>query len=279
MVSLADNTSMTQSISISNWLNKQLAQGSYSFTVETLKKALAHKTDISITRGLANLSLQEKILSISKGFYIIIPPSYQNRGVLPPSMFIDQLMKSLNRPYYVSLLSAAALHGAAHQQPQSHFVCTNLPSMRSTKKKGIHIHYISKRNFSSDFVIQKNTESGYINISNPLLTTIDLINYHKSIGGLNRASTVINDMAEHIDAKNINKKILSLAPKSDLQRLGFLWEYKLGQSLYSDILYSVFKKASIQLRTNKLSSGKAKNSKSQTNRWKINENSQIEIDQ
>lgn len=34
-------------------------------------------------------------------------------------------MKFLGQPYYVGLLSAAALHGAAHHQPQEFQVVTN----------------------------------------------------------------------------------------------------------------------------------------------------------
>ena len=33
-------------------------------------------------------------------------------------LWIDDLMRFHHVPYYVGLLSAAALHGAAHQQPQ-----------------------------------------------------------------------------------------------------------------------------------------------------------------
>jgi hypothetical protein len=36
-------------------------------------------------------------------------------GIVPPEFYIDDLMKHLTRPYYVSLLNAAAFYGAAHQ--------------------------------------------------------------------------------------------------------------------------------------------------------------------
>ena len=128
---------MGQEIKISAWIENRLAKGYYSFTLETLKEDRLNKTDVSLKRGLARLVKQQKIISIHKGFYIIIPPSYKNMGILPPIMFIDDLMDFLGRPYYVSLLSAAAIFGAAHQQPQAHYICTTLPSVRTTKKKGI----------------------------------------------------------------------------------------------------------------------------------------------
>ncbi|KAA6343689.1 hypothetical protein EZS27_008633 [termite gut metagenome] len=42
--------------------------------------------------------------------------------MLSPYLFIDNLMKSLDKPYYVSLSSAAALYGAVHQQPMRYTV-------------------------------------------------------------------------------------------------------------------------------------------------------------
>jgi len=60
-------------------------------------------------------------------------------------------------------------------------------------------------------------------VSNPLLTCIDLINYHKSIGGLNRVATIVNELSEEVDINNINLSIFDIGQKADLQRLGFLW--------------------------------------------------------
>jgi hypothetical protein len=42
--------------------------------------------------------------------------------MLPINLFIDDMMKSLNKRYYVGLISAAALHGAAHQKPMEYYV-------------------------------------------------------------------------------------------------------------------------------------------------------------
>jgi hypothetical protein len=41
--------------------------------------------------------------------------------MLPVYLFADDLMKSLKKNYYLGLYSAAAIHGAGHQQPmESH---------------------------------------------------------------------------------------------------------------------------------------------------------------
>ena len=58
---------------------------------------------------------------------MIVPLEYLHAGGPPPSLFIDDLMKAMERPYYVGLLSAAALHGASHQQPQEFQVFSDRP--------------------------------------------------------------------------------------------------------------------------------------------------------
>src|SRR4030042_6092934 len=65
-------------------------------------------------------------------------------GILPPVLFIDDLMKVLNKPYYVSLFSASALHGAAHQQPFEFYVTTVYPANRRINSNGVIINFYIK---------------------------------------------------------------------------------------------------------------------------------------
>ncbi len=270
---------MKDVIKISDWINQQLARGKYSFTLAYLHANLPDKSYISIKLALKRLVDKNKIISVSKGFYIIIPPAYQNMGILPPAMFMADLMGYLKKPYYISLLSAASLYGAAHQQPQLHFVCITLPSMRDTHKKGIQIKYVSKRNFPESHLIQKKTESGYVNLSDPILTCLDLINYYKTIGGFNRAATVINELSEEINNDEIVSSILQLSSCANIQRLGYLWEYECAQQGLSDALFRIIKKSSASFKTYKLSSSKVLQKQEIKNRWNINVNTKIDIDE
>ena len=49
--------------------------------------------------------------------FVVVPGGYCSAGGPPAIWFIEDLMRHLGRRYYVALLSAAALHGAGHQQP------------------------------------------------------------------------------------------------------------------------------------------------------------------
>lgn len=101
---------------------------------------------------------QKKIVSVYKGYYVIVSHQYSFKGILPPHLFIDGLMKFLQRKYYVSLLSAAAIHGAAHQQPQEYYVMIEHPALRPMSKRGLKINHVNKNNINKDFVEQRKKE-------------------------------------------------------------------------------------------------------------------------
>jgi hypothetical protein len=52
-------------------------------------------------------------------------------------------MEYLELPYYVALLSAAAIHGAAHQKSQEFQVITN-KSLRTIHVRGLRISMVSE---------------------------------------------------------------------------------------------------------------------------------------
>ncbi len=165
---------------LEHWIEKCQAKGKLAFNLAELRHSFQSDTETALKRVLDRLSEKEKVVSIFKGYYIIIPPQYSSKGILPVAMFIDGLMKFLKRKYYVGLLNAAALHGASHQQPQEYFVITEYPVLRATNKKGLKINYISTKQLPPETLLEKKkTETGYINISTPMLTAIDLINYEK----------------------------------------------------------------------------------------------------
>ena len=111
-----------------------------------------------LKRAFDRLSIKGRIISIYKGFYLIVPPEYASRGLLPPMLFIDSLMQYIGKPYYIGLLSAAALHGAAHQQPQEFFVVPDT-KQTTTLKKGLKVNYIIKKDIPESLLETKKQNS------------------------------------------------------------------------------------------------------------------------
>jgi predicted transcriptional regulator of viral defense system len=97
------------------------AQGRYTFTFDELKENF-DLSDKALRQSMFRLQKKNEIAVIRQGFYVIVPPEYASTGTLPETIYIDSLMKFLDKNYYVGLLSAAALHGAAHQQPTTFYV-------------------------------------------------------------------------------------------------------------------------------------------------------------
>ncbi len=99
-----------------------------------------------------------------RGFYIIVPMEYREAEAPPPSWFIDDFMKFLGQPYYVGLLSAAALHGAAHQQPQEFHVVTN-KQLRRVDAGRARIRFFRKLHIERTPTMEVQTETGGMRVS------------------------------------------------------------------------------------------------------------------
>jgi predicted transcriptional regulator of viral defense system len=271
--------SYSKNFRLDDWINHLQSKGKLAFSLDNLRKEANTLSKEAIKSALNRLSGKDKILSIHKGYYLIIPPIYQSKGVLPPIYFIDEMMKSLNRPYYVGLLNAAALHGAGHQQPQTFCVVSNFPVLRPTIKKGIRINYLTIKEIPIHYIEQLKTESGYVNVSSPELTATDLVQHEKNVGGLNRVATVLNELAEAIRPEKLNKAFLENIPIATIQRLGYLMDYELDNAVIANKLFEEMKTLGkvfyrIPLKSNKATKGYETNEK-----WKVVLNTEIEIDE
>lgn len=265
-----------ENIRLTDWKDDLLAKGKISFSLDQVKQAFPTQSETAIKRSLNRLSVKGEIVSIYKGFYLIISSQYASRGILPPAIYIDALMKHLKRPYYTGLLNAAAFHGASHQQPQEFFVFTNFPVLRDTKRKGIRVNYISIKNFPTALLEERKTESGYLKLSSPELTAIDLIQFEKRVGGLDRVTTVLNELSDEIKPEKFNAAFLKEVPSVSVQRLGFILDKVLEKTELAEQLYLSCKKEKIKFYRKPLkASGKVKGFPFDE-KWKIIINTDIE---
>lgn len=268
-----------KALRLEEWVNQQTSLGEHAFSLDKALKAFSQISEEATKRALARLTKKGKILSIHKGYYLIIPTLYQNKGILPPILFINDLMKYLERPYYIGLLSAAQMHGAAHHAPQEFYVFTNRPAMRPLQKKGVKINFIGINKIHVGFLQERKTESGYIKISSPILTAIDLIDFDYAVGRISRVSTVLNELAESLKPEDFNTNLLEIARISTLQRLGYILENiiqqpELAKSLWDLLSQTEKKPQRIKLHSHGKSSGYPVDKK-----WQVIINATIEIDE
>lgn len=268
---------MTNRTTSYGYLEKFLAdirsRGRYAFTLEELM-AEFNLPYLTIKQGLYRLKLKKVIFQVRQGFYTIVPPEYSAQGIIPLYFYLDDLMKYLGRSYYLSLLSAAALHGAAHQQPMEFFVTIQHPTLRSIKNMKVKINFVTKNNWPEEVIVKHKTSSGYINVSSPEWTALDLLaNINKL--GLNRVVTVIQELASEIKASNLAKTASKYDNISNLQRLGYILDNVAGEKKLADSLHKELEKKKYNLVL--LSPLKGRKGEIDE-KWRVIKNMEIESD-
>lgn len=265
--------------SLADWTESRILRGYYTFTRGDVRTQFPDISDDYLKLSLHRLVSRGKIVSPWRNFYVIMPVEYALKGVIPPVFYIDKLMEFLHRRYYVSLLNAAAFYGAAHQRAQTYTVTIELPAIRDTKKNGVSISFISKKEIPERDVVKHKTQTGYVNVSSPELTAVDLIENEKKIGGLNRVCTVLNELVESVDINKMDECFLYAAPISVFQRLGYILDNILEREEMASSLYERLLSADIKFRKTPFKVGKPIEGCETDEKWKIIINQEIEIDE
>lgn len=266
-----------QEKSLSDWIDEKVMRGYYTFTLEEVKKNFPQFSNAYIRTSLYRLNVKKKIISPWKGFYVIMPIEFALKAIIPPVFYIDALMSFLNKQYYISLFNAASFYGASHHRVQTFCVMTESPKLRNTEKTGTSILFFSKKNIPEKFIQKHKTQSGFVNVSSPELTAIDLIENEKKIGGLNRVCTVLNELVDSIDFDKLDEDFFSLAPVPVYQRFGFILESVLEREDLADIFKD--KMPSFMIRNVPFKIGKATIDCEIDKKWKVIINQKIEIDE
>lgn len=207
---------------LDDYLDDVLARGRYAVTLAEL----IDRFDVSgsaIQQSIYRLKKKNRLAHVRKEFYVIVPPQYAHRGMVPSSLIIDDLMAYLKRPYYVGALSAAALHGAGHQQPMQFQVMTIKPPMRPIRNEVLDIRFFVKSAWREADIEQRKTDAGFIKVSSPALTAFDLVHYHKGIGGIDRIIPILDELAEAIRPSGL-RSVAAHQNVPDTQRLGYLFD-------------------------------------------------------
>jgi len=203
------------------FVEKLLASGRIAFSRADAEKELGLPR-LSVLKSARLLEKQGKLYSPRNGYYVAVPPQFSFWGSPPPSWFIDDLMRFEGLAYYVGLLKAAELHGAAHQAVMEFQVITSgrLPKLRAGRSI-VCFYFRREIEEVAGGTERRNTEAGTMRISSPELTALDLVRYVHATGGLDQVLTVLIELGAKIDGG----KLAILCPKFEAavrQRLGYL---------------------------------------------------------
>lgn len=186
-----------QSDSLKSYIETLHSQGDYWFFKEKTTETLG-MTENTFVKASRRLISQGRLAKIYGGFYVIVPLEYHSSGCLPVSWFIHALMAYLNQPYYVCLLTAAGIHGSAHQQAMSFQVMTNKP-IRKIIAGRVRIEFCYKKTISQNSYQPVKTASGFMNVSTPEMTAFDLVHYVHASGQIQHVATVLLELSEKLD--------------------------------------------------------------------------------
>lgn len=114
-------------MSLNDWIKEQEQRGITTFSFQQIRCVFAERSEKTLKTDINRLTLAKRIQNVYKGFYVSIPTQYQLKGVVPPTYYIDELMEYFGKPYYVELLSAAAIYGASHQRAMITQIVTTWP--------------------------------------------------------------------------------------------------------------------------------------------------------
>lgn len=258
---------------IDDYLLTIRSKGRFSFTFEELKNTF-DSSEQAIRKKISRLKVDNKIAAIRKDFYVVLPPEYTEKGTLPVYLYIDDLMKYLKQNYYIGLYSAAALYGAAHQQPMEYQIIVQKP-MRNLLVGDTKLNFFFRKAWEQDNIEKKKSVAGYFNVSSPEFTALDFMSFNGKIGSISQIVTILEELIEEMKPSQMYKVASTYSQVSALQRIGYLFDKVFGEDDLAKSIQRVLKGKTTQKIVLAISSPKKGNIDKD---WKVDVNVEIESD-
>ncbi|MEA1927505.1 MAG: type IV toxin-antitoxin system AbiEi family antitoxin [Candidatus Auribacterota bacterium] len=209
-------------MNLSGYIDNLQSRGVMTFT---LLEAL-HSTGITeaaFYNAVSRLKKAGRLIRPRQGFYVTVRLEDKTAGGPPPSHYIHQLMEYLDREYYIGLTSAAAMHGASHQAPQVLQVVTT-SRLRPIREGRAPIYFFSSHNIDQTPTMLLKTPAGYVRVSTPEATAVDIVHYAKQAGGLDNISNILIELAEEnkLAPDKLFQAASRMRDRATAQRLGYL---------------------------------------------------------
>lgn len=263
---------MDNRVHILPWIESLPADGRYTFTRQDAEEK-SGASFVAVQSALRRLKQKGLIVSPRRGFYVLVPPEHRAACSPPASWFIDDLMRFCGCDYYVGLLSAAALYGAAHQQPMVFQVLTD--KLSATMIAGrITIQTRRSRAVGRSPIQRIQTETGTMAVSTPEATALDLVRFPHASGHWNNIATVLVELAEQMDPGRL-VEAAELGRVPDAQRLGYLLDLLRETRLTGPLAEWLASRRTtiVALRTDKTVNGFKTDP-----RWRVITNEEVEPD-
>ncbi len=264
---------------LASYVEELASSGCIAFTRRDATRALGVSHGAFLDAA-ARLRARGHIFAPRRGFYVITPARFLKWGAPPPSWYVDAMMTDAKRPYYVALLKASELHGAAHQAVMEFQVITDRQWKPIRAGRSRLAFYFRKDIEDIEQGIEnRKTETGSMRLSSPALTALDLVRYPHASGGIDHAATVLSELAGRIDPERLD----ALAPKferSVVQRLGYLLDHLNREEIASRLEKHVRTRNVpwVELRQGEVNSIARNDKCERSGRWHVIVRQPVEVD-
>ena len=269
--------------SLDQYLDQLLSRGRSYFSREEARAAL-DASQAALAAAVTRLIKKHRLANPRHGFYLILRPEDRIAGAPDPARWIDPLMKHLQLDYRISLLRAAAFHGASHQAAMVFQVV--VPRQQRDFEIGRHrlqFLYQTPQSFARvnqpDRLDQLKSETGFARVAGVELTLLDCARYLRKAGGLSGVARIAKDIGV-----KAAPRALALAAadyeNSAVRRLGYLLELA-GHERQAEALASFAGKAKTVVPLNPSAKPLIRSLaglQEKNRRWKLAINEPVEFD-
>ena len=224
---------------LDDFIDDRLAVGRGWFSRdEAVASGIAPSTlSPALTRAVA----KGKLANPRHGFYLIVRPEHRAAGASDPAEWIDPLMRHQGLGYRVSLLRAAAHHGASHQAAMIFQVVA--PRQLRDLTLGAHrlqFIYQEPEAFAAcnepALLDAIKTPAGFAVVAGVELTLLDCVRYMHRAGGINSVAQIAKDLGAKADARKLSRAAAQYEGAA-VRRVGYLLE-QLGHAKQARALHS-----------------------------------------
>jgi predicted transcriptional regulator of viral defense system len=205
---------------VDHLLDQSLAQGEFVVSVHQLARA-GNMTNLAVRRQLEHLSQRVERLPGRPSAFLIVPPEHRARGAPPVTAWLDAYFRLRDQPYYLGMLSAAALHGSSSQAVQVVQVVTT-KATRPLDIGRLHVDFYVKTHLQQTPLSALAGMPAPLAISSPEATALDLIEFNHRIGGISRVTEVIADLKGVMTPVGLRTALRAETQISVKQRLGYV---------------------------------------------------------
>ena len=200
-----------------------LAEGVTWITTNEIATRLGIRPD-QVPDSLERSRAAGRVLSITKGAWLVVSPEYLSWGAPPPEHYVDAWMHHLGHAYYVGLLTAAARHGFTHHAPQVFHVVTTA-RLRDRTIGRSRIAFVYAKHCSERLTVSSTVPTGKLVLSSLAVTLLDLVAYPDRSGGPSNVASIAA-LALEDGRLDVHTLVASAATYRGpvVQRLGFLVE-------------------------------------------------------